>query len=196
MEVKVSNYDLQQEAAARAFAAYDLEKIGALFALRRTDATLYFPFLGEEYAIDRATGRMEAPFGIAMTAYDYLTNPYGPAVLQGQWCAHENLNAVQGGTLKRVLSVSKLFAASFDGKLASLKRVCASLGALSAPKGDYSCVLPLFPGFSILLRYWEADEEFPAQVQLLWDKSTTHYIRYETTYYTAGAVLNRLAELL
>ena len=46
----------------------------------------------------------------------------------------------------------------------------------------------------MLLRFWEADDEFPAQLQFLWDRNSMRYLTYETSFYTHGAILDRLLE--
>ena len=46
----------------------------------------------------------------------------------------------------------------------------------------------------VLLRFWEADDEFPAQLQFLWDRNSMRYLTYETSFYTHGAILDRLLE--
>jgi len=51
--------------------------------------------------------------------------------------------------------------------------------------------LPFFP---VLLRFWEQDDEFPAQLQFLWDRNSMRYLTYETSFYTHGAILDRLLE--
>ena len=59
---------------------------------------------------------------------------------------------------------------------------------------DFSAVLPVLPFFPVLLRFWEADDEFPAQLQFLWDRNSMRYLTYETSFYTHGAILDRLLE--
>lgn len=201
----MSNYDLQLLQAQRGFLRYDLDEIAARFRLDADEAFLYLPFLGRLHRISRISALVEvqekgtwqsAGFHTGMTFFDLLTNPDGIPILSGQWCAHASLNSVQGGTLKGELALSPELAAPFAGKCTKLRQVCESLGATPAEKGDYACILPLFPWFSVLLRFYEADEDFPAQLMLLWDKYTTRYLRYETTFYTAHAVLDRLQALL
>ena len=200
--MRESNYDLQVQAAQRSFAAYDLTEVGRRFSLPRQGDFLIFPFLGKDYTINIHTGQIsdpageKAPFGVAMTTFDYLTNPYGPAVLSGQWCAHESMNAVRGGTLSGKLGdYSRLFTL-FHGKKEQLREICQEMGATPADGGDYACVLPLMPGFPLLLRFWEADEDFPVQLQFLWDRLTPRYLHFETTYYTIDAILDRLISQL
>lgn len=201
----MSNYDLQLLQAQRGFLRYDMDEIAARFRLNADDAYLYLPFLDRLHRISRISALVEvqengtwqpAGFHAGMTFFDMLTNPDGIPVLSGQWCAHASLNSVQGGTLKGELALSPEVAAPFAGKCAKLRKVCEYLGANPAEKGDYACILPLFPWFSVLLRFYEADEDFPAQLMLLWDKYTTRYLRYETTFYTAHAVFDRLEALI
>jgi len=44
------------------------------------------------------------------------------------------------------------------------------------------------------IQYWNSDEEFPASLQLMWDKNVLQYMRYETTWFAAMHVLNRVKE--
>ena len=201
----MSNYDLQLLQAQRGFLRYDMDEIAARFRLDADEAFLYLPFLGRLHRISRISALVEvqengtwqsAGFHTGMTFFDLLTNPDGIPILSGQWCAHASLNSVRGGTLKGALALSPELAAPFAGKCKRLRQVCESLGATPAEKGDYACILPLFPWFSVLLRFYEADEDFPAQLMLLWDKYTTRCLRYETTFYTAHAVFERLQALL
>lgn len=201
----MSNYDLQLLSAQQDFLRYDTDEIAARFRLSNDARYLYLPFLGRLHRIDRQTALVEvqeegawlsAGFNAGMTMFDILTNPDGIPVLSGQWCAHASLSTVRGGTLKGKLALSPELAAPFAGKSAQLRRVCESLGATPAEKGDYACVLPLFPWFSVLLRYYDADEDFPAQIMLLWDKYTTRYLRFETTFFTSNEVFTRLLELM
>lgn len=201
----MSNYDLQLLSAQQDFLRYDMDEIAARFRLSNDARYLYLPFLGRLHRINRQTALVEvqeegawlsAGFNAGMTMFDILTNPDGIPVLSGQWCAHASLSTVRGGTLKGELALSPELAAPFAGKSAQLRRVCESLGATPAEKGDYACVLPLFPWFSVLLRYYDADEDFPAQIMLLWDKYTTRYLRFETTFFTSNEVFTRLLELM
>lgn len=203
----LTNYDRQLLAAQQGFLTYDMEKIAREFGLACDERYLYVPFLGQMHRIDRETALPQCDVGgcwrasgfhAGMTLFDILTNPYGKPVPSGQWCAHSALNAVRGGTMKNELTLDSLPSESakrFSGNIGRLRQICERLGAIPADKGDYACILPLFPWFSVLLRFWEADEEFPAQLQILWDIRTTRYLRYETTFYTCRAILDRISEL-
>jgi hypothetical protein len=59
-----------------------------------------------------------------------------------------------------------------------------------------ACRLPLFDFLPVVFQFWSADDDFPASIQLLWDKNTTDFMHFETVWYAAGYVLDRLAALV
>ena len=200
-----NNYDLQMQAAARSFLTYDAREIAQRFALNMDETALYLFVLHTPHrvrldnaAVERRVGEDWEPAGFdtAMTVYDLLTNPNGCPVLSHEWCAHTSFHAVQGGTVSGTLMIRpEQSAQPFAGKLSLLRRACARLGGEEAAEGgDFASVLPAFDCLPVLLRFWEADEEFPAQLQLLWDRNTCRYLRYETTFYLSGEILRRLRE--
>lgn len=200
-----NNYDLQMQAAARSFLTYDAREIAQRFALNMDETALYLSVLHTPHrvrldnaAVERRVGEDWEPAGFdtAMTVYDLLTNPNGCPVLAHEWCAHTSFHAVQGGTVSGTLMIRpEQSAQPFAGKLPLLRRACARLGGEeTAEGGDFASVLPAFDCLPVLLRFWEADEEFPAQLQLLWDRNTCRYLRYETTFYLSGEILRRLRE--
>ena len=52
---------------------------------------------------------------------------------------------------------------------------------------DLTFEMPVLPDFSVLLQFWDGDEEFPPKILLLWDKVSLSYLHFETTYYLQGS---------
>ena len=46
------------------------------------------------------------------------------------------------------------------------------------------------------VHFWLADEDFPASLQLYWDKTVLDYMHYETVWYANSFILNELVALL
>ena len=54
----------------------------------------------------------------------------------------------------------------------------------------------MFDFLPVTLQFWDADDEFDAVLKIMWDRRTLDFMRYETTYYAAGRLLERLEELI
>ena len=96
---------------------------------------------------------------------------------------HTNL-AAASGSLERAI----------DRAPDAFRRACERLGGTEAPGGDICYDLDLFPDLPVQLRFWHADEDFPPSLDLLWDRNTLQFLRYETTWFAAGVLRRRLRE--
>lgn len=47
-----------------------------------------------------------------------------------------------------------------------------------------------------MIQFWESDEEFAANLQILWDKNTLDYMHYETTYYVVNCLFKKLTGMV
>lgn len=73
--------------------------------------------------------------------------------------------------------------------LNSLKRNCRRLGGMEVDSNaDYCVVLPFLPRYPLTLKFWAADEDFPASVRLMPDGSGAHYFTVEDSV-TAGELI-------
>ena len=52
----------------------------------------------------------------------------------------------------------------------------------------------MFDAVIVRLKFYLSDDEFPAQLVMLWDNEILKYMRYETTYYVMGHIYKRLME--
>ena len=86
-------------------------------------------------------------------------------------------------------------AAVFAGRCEDLKKACEKLGGVPEKVGDVAYKLPLFDFMEVIFQFWDADEEFEASVRILWDENILSYMRFETTFYAALHLLERLKEL-
>lgn len=53
----------------------------------------------------------------------------------------------------------------------------------------------LFPFLPVILRFWDADEDFPASLQVLLDQNTLDFIHYETLMFALSHLMQRLRQL-
>lgn len=200
----ISNYEVTKRKMQKHFLDYDQEKMIEKFGLAHDDAYLYILFAGRSYRISRQTGLVEwsedaflevneGNYNEAMSIYDLLCCSQPDCRLSGDYVTCKSLPgvAVAGSPGSELFSGN---AAYFAGKGAQLAKACEKLGGKPAGKGDVAYELPAFDCLPVRLVFWDADEEFPASLYFLWDRNTTRFIHFETTFYVAAELTRRLEE--
>lgn len=202
MEKRKSNYETARDRAEGEFVRYDQEGMIRKFRLDSDEGYLYIRFIARDYRIDRKTGRVErlpemvhAGFNEAMTIFDVLCGSKEDCRLSGQFVRVNDLD----GVAKTAYLGGNLFdgsAKAFARRSGELRAACERLGGTAGSVGDVSYTIPLFDFFPVALQFWDADEEFDAVLKIMWDRRTLDFMRYETTYYAAGHLLERLREIM
>jgi hypothetical protein len=54
--------------------------------------------------------------------------------------------------------------------------------------------IPLFDFLPVRFSFWEADEDFPAEIRVLWDTNVQSFMHFETLFYAAGHLLRRMVQ--
>lgn len=202
---EISNYEKMKKDMAAVFLQYDQEKMIRKFGLSGGRDYLSLPFLSQEYRINRHTGQVtwskdgfrtakEADYNAAMTIYDVLCCSREDCHPAHEWVNVCSLSAVKGGSLAKNGYFFQNAAEAFAGKTEALSRACESFQGRKLEKGDAAYELDLFPFLQMILRFWDADEEFPASLQILVDKNILDYMHYETLMFALTHVLGRIRE--
>ena len=197
-----SNYDITRDRVENEFLKYDQDKIIKKFHLVHDTEYLYLRFLACDYRVSRKTGRVErlpegvhAGFNETMTIFDVLCESKPDCRLSGEFV---RVNDLDGVTRTAYLG-GNLFdgsAKAFTHRTEALKSACERLGGTAGTVGDVSYQIPMFDFFPVTLQFWDADDEFDAVLKIMWDRRTLDFMRYETTWYAAGRLLERLRELM
>lgn len=203
---QTSNYDLQVDIGRKIFLEFDQELLIRKFHLEADPDYIYLTYLNTPCRICRGTGRIDEfrdstwqecrEFGTVMTVYDLLCHHQGSVApaLYGAWCTVGTF-VVTGVT--GTGGFTKKYAARFDRDPEALKQACLALGGRILPSmagADLTCRFQVTPYFPVLMQFWHSDEEFPAQVVLLWDRNSMAFLHFETTFYLQGDLLGRLLQ--
>ena len=54
----------------------------------------------------------------------------------------------------------------------------------------------MFDFLPMRFAFWRSDEDFPAEIKMLWDSNIMQFMHYETIWFAAGHLLARLEELM
>ncbi|MCI6005897.1 MAG: DUF3786 domain-containing protein [Blautia sp.] len=197
-----SNHETLEEQWHSAFAGYDPARISRILHLETDAEYLYLSYYQKTYRLQLGDGHLERKtesgwtdklyFNETMSIYHLLQYTKDHPRTAGVWVPNTALEGA--GTHNRNLPDPLLtpFAARFSGKTDMLEKACLQLGGIRLDKGDIAFQFISFPQIPLQLIFWDADEDFPAQVQVLFDQYVTDYLHFETT----GCVISDLLEML
>ncbi len=199
---RTNNYAIQARQAKDLFLRYDQDALIRKFGLKHDETYLYVTMLSETYRICRKNGDMDRKigenwfdansFGEVMTIFDLLCDSREDRHLSGRW---KNLTAFGLMFHQNLLEQARdPWAERFEKDPDGLCRACEALNGTPLATGDVAYAMELFDGLPIALQLWLGDEEFPANLRLLWDENATMYIRYETMHYARSLILDRIWE--
>ena len=197
----MNNYEKQASQAKKHFLTYDQQELIARCNLRYDEEYFYIKFLGADYRICRTSGDMERlchgvwadgnAFGEVMTILDWLCDSRENRYIACKWVNMVSLGHHFHTNLQEKEDPDAwLFARNPEG----FRRGCEALGGEPVSGGDISYAIELVDGLKVLVQLWFADEEFPPSLRLFWDENTLRYIRYETTWFAAGLLFQRIKE--
>ncbi len=202
MAERVDNYKIQAQQAKELFLTYDQQELIARCKLRSDDAFFYTKFLNDKYRICRKTGDMERlcdgawvdgnSHAEVMTILDWLCDSRPDRYITGRWVNITSQNHSFHNDLQQ--DTRDPYAELFSQDLDTFRTACLAMGGEAFPGGDAACTVEIIDGLRVLLQLWCADEDFPAQLRIFWDENATRYIRYETTWFVTGLLLQRLRE--
>lgn len=202
----ISNYEIMRNQMRREFVKYDQGRMISKFSLRNDESYIYIVFLFREYRIDRITGvvewsedgfstSIEADYNESMTIYDVLCYSKDDCCLSGNYCPVNMLK----GTVKSSNVGSNMFQKSadgFNGKLKELETVCGIWGEKLDLNGDVAAKLYPFSFLPVIIQYWEADEEFPANLKFMFDENILDYMHFETIFFMMGHIVKRIQDMM
>ena len=204
----MNNYEITKERIRPEFLKYSQEDMIRRFGLDYSEKYLYLDFCGARYRIERSTGVVEkSPEGDRdfrrgavpgnyeedLSIYDILCYSRPEASLSGRWCLVNSLPGVGQNNGLGDNAVQR-YEQEIDRYPEAFREACGELGGREVPMGDMGYEIPVFPFFPLRLRFYYGDEEFPAQLSVLFDENTLQYMHYETTYYVVNCLMGRVHE--
>ncbi len=198
---KRDNYKIQVAEAKKRFLTYDQQELIRRCHLAFDQQYLYARLLSSCYRICRTTGDMQRlqgeawvdgnGFGEVMTLFDWLCDSRADRCTTGRWV---NITTLGHSFHRQLQEARDPDAELFDRDPEGFARACRALGAEEAQGGDVAFTVELIDDLRVLLQLWHSDDEFPAKLCVMWDENALQYIRYETTWYAVGLLMQRLRE--
>lgn len=195
------NFEVQCEQWRGIFSGYDPQRIAGILHLEYDEQYLYIDYFQTPYRLclkdgvlekwsDEAWSR-ELYFNETMSVYHLLYYTKDFPVASGEWIPNDHLDTrTRSGRMGDPLLDH--FAGKFSGHPERLEEACRRLKGEKLDKGDVGYQFRAFAQVPLQMIFWDADEDFPAQVQLLVDSRITDFVHIETT----GCIVSDLLEKL
>ena len=196
----MSNYDHMLEAARQRFLCYDTAQLASRAGIRALADSLCTTFFAQQVRIDCVTGQITldgeaADFVQGLSVYDWLCDRRPGAAAANEFCPVGSLPGVFVGGSGLGIVPAKL-AQKIHQNPDGFCRACEIMQGQPVSMGDLGYRIEIFPGLPMCLKFYFGDEEFPPSLTLLWDRNILHFVRYETVYYIAGCLQERLLQLM
>ena len=195
-------YSVMRENARELFVKSFLPKMASKRGLTSDGDMLRLSVFGRGYSVDTLSGTVTEDSGKeagnldALLIYDLIVySDYG-AIPSDRFTPMQNLSTMHNS---RSYAGEGMFAPterSWDSRTDALASACEALGGVISGKGDVSYKIPFFAGMSVICSFWRSDDEFPASLNLMFDENTTRFIHYETVWYAARVLIDRIDEIM
>ena len=191
LENRQSNYDQVIENWRLKFLEMDQEELIRKFQLEADEEFLYIIYFSKRFRIDRKTGIItengKSPgFDTVMNIYNTFYYSAAHPVASGNLVAFRQVKRVYPFEAAYRRTIISRLQELFAGKTEELRKACEALGGTLLPQGDVGYVLPVFPFLNIAVLFWDKDEEFEAQANMLFDSEITEFMHEENVVCVAA----------
>ncbi|MDO4519191.1 MAG: DUF3786 domain-containing protein [Eubacteriales bacterium] len=206
---RTDNYQKVRDDWKQKFLGMDHKGLAKRFHLKIDEENLYITYYSHPFAIDRKTGeitRLDLPekivgFDTALlfyTMFHYAVEEPSPSGILVPFREVKRVYpfeaAYRNTTLKQIEE-------RFTGKAEELRNACEMLGGIPMKQGDAGYKIESLPGLYVAVTFWDADDEFEAQANMLFDSNITDYMHEESVvsvamdalYYLTDAIDNKNA---
>ena len=188
------NYERLRRFWAGEVAKMDFDALAERFGLRRDSEALYIVYFAREYRVDAKTGEItaaDAPeerlsYDTVMAIWHlfYYAKPY--ARVRGEFVPFRNVRRLAPFEPNYQQTILKPFAQAFTGKPELLRLACEKLGGRPIRQGEVGYELDAFACMPLCVTFWDADDEFEAQANILFDADITDFLHEETVVLVAS----------
>jgi hypothetical protein len=204
-EIKKEKYRKALDKAVSAFKRLDPQPAADRAAVRFSSkgpetGVFHVSFFGAQYLIHwpagqvlRADDRAEADVATRILLLHYLLTAEG-VPLASQWIAFRNLPGGMGYEPAFQQRASLRLAHAFGQRPQIFETAARELGGEPLDFGDMSFLFRILPRIWMAVVLYAADEEFPANANVLFDAAARHYLPTEDLAILGGMLAGRLCK--
>lgn len=196
------NYQLLRERWQKIFVDMDHEELKNRFSLEDDGEALYIIYFQQRYRLDKKSGELtladapdrELTFNTVMTIYNLFYYSKPEAKVMGEFVPFRLVKRAAPFEAAYKRTILEPLAKSFGGRAEKLKHACQKLQGKPIPQGDVGFVIDAFFCMPLTVVFWDKDDEFEAQANILFDADITDFLHEETVLMLASDLARRLTE--
>jgi hypothetical protein len=199
---RVDDYQMSFDLAARELGGRDWNEVALNAGARPEEGGLTLAYYGRPVKVTREPMSVTAmddgpalPLAEQALILHYLVRADG-APMKDEWITFREVEAGEfywSAFVKRAKDPLVKFFGSRPQLLLELAPLVG--GAPAQVTGDAAVRVPAFPRVSFLFVLWAGDDEFPAEGNVLMDKSVGHYLSTEDVALAAGLPIYKMMAL-
>lgn len=199
---KADNYELTCERWRKIFQEMDHEQLIRRFGLEATEQALFITYYHEKYRLDRETGMItlcsdpdrKLAFNTVICIYNLFHYAKPDAKVCGEFVPFRKVKRAAPFDPAFQRTILKPLAAAFEGHVEEMRTACQALGGEKISQGDVGYVIKAFDCIPVTVIFWDGDDEFQAQANMLFDADITNFLHEETVCCVASDLVRRLCE--
>lgn len=198
----IDNYEVIRQNWRQRFLEMDHAQLARRFGLKMDDDCLYMTYFSHPFAISRSEGRivrldrpeMEIGFNLEMNFFNMFHYAKEQPAPSGEMVPFRKVKRAGPFEAAYQRTILAPFAERFTGHVAELAQAFRRLNARPLVQGDASGRLEVYPGLCVDVIFWDGDDEFPAQANMLFDSNITDYMHEENVVMVASDAAWYLAD--
>lgn len=202
-ESKISNYQKLCMEWAEKFLLMDKEElVKRLPELKREKDYMTIWHFGVKFGISEKDGSIicmsedrKPDVTEMLNIYTLLGYVKPHAFFMNKWVPFADLRGARPFGPAYKAGVTDVFAATFSGHQEELKKAFEKLNGKVLPQGDAGYEIRAFDCMPMRFYFWDKDDEFEAQANILFDYSATDFNHVESAVSIAEMGVRRLAEI-
>lgn len=200
---RVDDYQMSFDLAAKELAAKDRDQLCKDSGASPADGALELSYFGRQVrvALDPASVTAlddgpEIPLAEKALILHYLVNADGTAPT-GEWITYREVPSGEFYYSAFVKRAKAPLVGFFGSRPELLLKLAPLVGGQEAPgqAGDAVVIVQAFPRVHLLLQLWAGDDEFPADGNVLMDRSISNYLSTEDVALTCGMPIYKMMAL-
>ena len=193
-EERVSNYIKLCDEWAEKFLRMDkAELMKKLPELKQEDGYLKIIHFGVSFGVRESDGKIERLDGKTEANATEMLNIYTlfgyvkeQAFFMDKWVPFADLRNARPFAPAYKIGVTDVFAETFSGHAEELRKAFMKLNGTELPQGDVGYQINAFACEPMRFYFWDRDEEFEAQANMLFDSEITEFMHEENVVCVAA----------